>query len=500
MSVSDPQLRIAQLESELKWAHLKIQVLEEKLRQQRIRILGPQSETLSNLQLELLADEEPSATSDEVAAEAKREPIPRKPARERKPHPGRGPLPEGLPRVERVIACTEQTCRTCGKETALIGHDISEQLDVEPARYLVRVIKREKRVCRGCQQSTVTMAPLEPRIVDKGLASDRVVIETVVGKYCDHLPLYRQAAILEREAGLEIGRATLDGWVMRVGELLIPVTQAMRKDLLNGMYLQADETTVPVQTHDGRGKNHEAYLWQYGKPGGETVFDFCLHRGCEGPKHFLGNWEGILQTDGYQAYEGVGGPKLVHVGCWAHARRKFMEAVKVNPQDAAAVTMVMRMDALFLVDRDARSKDISAAGRLAQRRELAQSWIIEIRQQCEKLKGETLPQSALGKAVVYTLNQWPKLVRCLEYEEVELSNNLAENSMRGVALGRKNWLHVGSVKAGPKVAAILSVVESCRRIGAPVKEYLTEVLPGLDRRTLSQVAGLTPARWMAARG
>jgi hypothetical protein len=287
---------------------------------------------------------------------------------------------------------------------------------------------------------------------------------------------------------------------MRVGELLLPVTQAMRKDLLNGRYLQADETTVPVQMHDGRGKNHEAYLWQYGKPGGETVFDFCLHRGREGPKRFLGNWEGILQTDGYQAYEGVGGPKLVHVGCWAHARRRFMEAVKVNPQDAAAVTMVMRMDALFLVDRDARNKEISAAGRLAQRRELAQSWIIEIRQQCEKLKGETLPQSALGKAVVYTLNQWPKLVRCLEYEEVELSNNLAENSMRGVALGRKNWLHVGSVKAGPKVAAILSVVESCRRIGAPVKEYLTEVLPGLDRRTLNQVAGLTPARWMAARG
>jgi transposase len=500
MSVSDPQLRIAQLESELKWAHLKIQVLEEKLRQQRIRLLGPQSETLSNLQLELLADEEPSATSDEVAAEAKREPILRKPARERKPHPGRGPLPDSLPRVEKVIACTEQTCRTCGKETAVIGHDISEQLDVEPARYLVRVMKREKRACRGCEQSTVTMAPLEPRIVEKGLASDRVVIETVVGKYCDHLPLYRQAAILEREAGLEIGRATLDGWVMRVGELLVPVTQAMRQDLLSGTYMQADETTVPVQMHDGRGKNHEAYLWQYGKPGGETVFDFCLHRGREGPKHFLGNWEGILQTDGYQAYDGVGGPKLVHVGCWAHARRKFVDALKVNQNDSEAVKMVVRMDALFLVDRDARKKEMTADERLAQRRALAQPWAEEIRAECQKLRREALPQSALGKAAAYTLNMWSKLARCLEYEEVELSNNLAENSMRGVALGRKNWLHVGSVKAGPKVSAILSVVESCRRIGAPVKEYLADVLPGLDRRTLSQIAGLTPARWMAARG
>ena len=168
MSVSDPQLRIVQLERELQWAHLKIQVLEEKLRQQRIRMLGPQSETLSNLQLELLADEEPSATSDEVAAEARREPITRKPSRERKPHPGRERLPESLPHVEKVIRCEEQTCRTCGQETSIIGYDESEQLDVEPARYFVQVIKREKRACRGCEQSTVTMAPLPPRIVEKG--------------------------------------------------------------------------------------------------------------------------------------------------------------------------------------------------------------------------------------------------------------------------------------------------------------------------------------------
>jgi transposase len=499
MSVSDPQLRIAQLESELKWAHLKIQVLEEKLRQQRIRMLGPQSEMLSNLQLELLAEEEPSATSDEVAAEAKREPIHRKPARERKSHPGRGPLPENLPRVEKVITCTEANCPKCGKETAVIGYDVSEQLDVEPAQYLVRVTKREKRACRGCEQGPVVMAPLESRIVEKSLASDRVVVETVVGKYCDHLPLYRQTVIVEREAGLEIGRATLDGWVMRVGELLIPVTEAMRKDLLNGTYLQADETTVPVQMHDGRGKNHEAYLWQYGKPGGETVFDFCLHRGRDGPKRFLGDWEGILQTDGYQAYEGVGGPKLVHVGCWAHARRKFVDAVKLNPQDGEAIKMVTRMDALFLVDRDARKKEMSGEQRLAHRRALTQEWVDEIYATCRQLQRTTLPQSALGKAVAYTLSQWKKLARCLEYEEVELSNNLAENSMRGVALGRKNWLHVGSVKSGPKVAAILSVVESCRRIGAPVKEYLLGVLPGLDRRPLSQVASLTPSRWIVSR-
>ena len=251
--------------------------------------------------------------------------------------------------------------------------------------------------------------------------------------------------------------------------------------------------------HDGRGENHQAYLWQYGKPGGETVFDFCLGRGREGPRKFLGKWEGILQTDGYSAYDDIGGPKLVHVGCWAHARRKFVDAVKINANDAEAVKMVLRMDALFVVDREARRQALSGAERLALRREDARPWVEEIREACVTVARQALPQSALGKAAAYTLNMWTKLERCFELEQVELSNNLAENSMRPVALGRKNWLHVGSVKAGPKVAAILSVVESCRRLGVPVKEYLAAVLPGLDRRKLSEVQSLTPARWSSAR-
>jgi len=357
----------------------------------------------------------------------------------------------------------------------VIGYDESEQLDVEPARYFVRVTKREKRACRRC--STVTAAPLAERIVEKGLASDAVVINTVVAEYCDHLPLYRQAVMIEREAGVEIGRVTLDGWVMRVGELLGPIVGAMRRDLLGVSYLQADETPVPVQMHDRRGENHQAYLWQYGKPGGETVFDFCLGRGREGPRKFLGEWEGILQTDGYSAYGDIGGPKLVHVGCWAHARRKFVDAVKVNPQDGAAIAMVARLDALFLIDRDARHHELSADQRQAQRQEYAGEWLQEIREACLALAKQALPKSALGQAAAYTINMWAKLRRCFDYAEVELSNNLAENSMRPVVLGRKNWLHVGSPQAGPKVAAILSVVESCRRLGAPVKDYLAAVLP-----------------------
>jgi transposase len=504
MATQDPQTRITMLERELEWAHLtiekrdvQIRVLQERLRQRRIQVLGPQSETLSDLQLELLAEEEPSAAGTEVEAETRRQPLLPKTARERHPHPGRRPLPENLPRVEQRILCPDASCKSCGAETSVIGYDESEVLDYEPARWFVRVVKREKRACGKC--SILAMPELEPRIVEKGLASDAVVIGTVIAKYCDHLPLYRQQAILEREVGVEISRATLDGWVMRVGELLQPVVQAMRQDLLCASYLQADETTVPVQMHDNRGSDHQAYLWQYGKPGGETVFEFQLGRGREGPKKFLGKWEGILQTDGYQAYDNIGGDKLVHVGCWAHARRKFVDAVKVNPQDGAAINMVTRMDALFLVDRHARQQHLSVEERLELRREHADSWAKEIHDECLLLRKDALPKSTLGQAVAYTLNMWSKLRRCFDHAEVELSNNLAENSMRPIALGRKNWLHVGSAQAGPKVAAILSVVESCRRLGVPVKDYLLAVLPGMARRNLSQVAHLTPARWAASR-
>jgi transposase len=499
MTAPDPQRHIATLERELAWAHLKIQALTEELRQERILKYGPRSETLSSLQLELL-DQEPGVSRNEVEAEACREPIVKsEPNPHPRSHPGRQRLPEHLPRVEEVIACGGRNCKQCGAETTVIGYDESEQLDVEPARYFVRVTKREKRTCRRCVASTVMAAVLPDRIVEKGLASDRVVIQTIVAKYCDYLPLYRQATMLEREAGVEISRATLDGWVMRVGELLSPVVEAMRQDLLDASYLQADETTVPVQMHDKRGADHQAYLWQYGNPGGETVFEFCLGRGRESPLKFLGKWEGILQTDGYQAYDHIGGPKLVHVGCWAHARRKFVDAVKVNPQDGAAVQMVTRMDALFLVDRHARQQQMSVEDRLALRREHAESWAEEIRQECVALSKVVLPKSALGQAAAYTLNMWMKLRRCFDYAEVELSNNLAENSMRPIALGRKNWLHVGSAQAGPKVAAILSVVESCRRLGVPVKDYLMKALPGINQRKLSEVVDLTPARWSASR-
>ena len=497
VTVSEKFLALKTYQSKLQHAELKIQVLEERLRLKRIEKYGPGSEKLSNEQLELL-EGEPGVSTAEVQAESTRGPLPghRREKRVRQ-HPGRQALPAELPRVERVIACTPEQCicAGCHRETTVIGYEESEQLDVEPAKYFVVVTKREKRACKNCEEQGVLAAPLPPRIIEKSLVSDGIVINTLVSKYADHCPLYRQSRMLERDSGVELSRQTLDGWVMRVGELLMPVAEALRRELLGEAYLQADETPVGVQLHDGNGRNHLAYLWQYGRPYGAVVFDFRLGRGREGPQRFLEKFNGLLQSDGYAVYDSVGGPKMVHAVCWSHSRRKFVEAVRLNPNDAMAVRIVALIDKLFAIDAEARRLQLDHAARHVLRREKAPALLEEIKAEITRARAAALPSSALGKACNYTLALWEKLTLFLDYPELELSTNLAENSMRPVALGRKNWIHIGSQQAGPKVAAILSIVETCRRINVPVRDYLAAVLPGLANTPVHRLAQLTPTAW-----
>ena len=495
---SNFQKTVTSYQNQLEYAELKIRVLEERLRQQRIAKYGPGSEKLSDEQLELL-ELEPGVSRAEVEAESHREESLAASRKPRRKHPGRQTLPAELPRVEKIVVCTPEQCQCggCGAETTVIGYEESEQLHVDPAKYFVLVTKREKRACKQCEERGVVAAPLPERIIEKSLVSDQVVIDTIVAKYCDSLPLYRQSVMLQRDLGIDISRATMVGWVMRVGELLAPIVGVMRRELLRGSYIQADETPVEVQMHDGRGQNHQAYLWQYGTPGGDVVFDFRLGRGREGPKQFLQLFEGLLQTDGYAAYDHIGGPKIVHAGCWAHARRKFIDAVKLNRKDQAATRIVKLMNDLFAIDAEARQDSMDHAARHVLRLEKAPALLDEIRVQTLEAQKNALPQSATGKAANYTLALWSKLTRFLEYPELELSNNLAENSMRPIAVGRKNWIHIGSPQAGPKVAAILSIVESCRRMKIPVREYLAAVLPGLNSLSIQRVAELTPRAWAA---
>ena len=496
--------QLAQEQAKRKWAEMRITQLEEKLRLLRLKKYGPQGENLAAFYLPLF-DEEPGVSLDEVAAEAARPDLPEVPLRKRKKHPGRQSLPADLPRVERIVACpaAECQCGKCGAETVVIGYEESERLDVEPAKFFVTVTRREKRACRNCKQAGVATAPVPAPIIEKGLASDRVVIDAVIAKYCDHLPLYRQSAMFLRDAGVEISRVTMSGWMMRVGDLLAPVVAAMRREILQGSYIQADETTVPVQRPgEKKGKNHQAYLWQFGSPGeyggreGPVVFRFALGRGGLVPRGFLGDYAGLLQTDGYAGYNHVGEVGMVHAGCWAHVRRYFIEALKVHPDDQLAAEFVCRIDELFAVEREARAGGLSQSQRAELRRQKSAKKVADIRERLEAERYRVLPKSKLGEGVGYALGQWARLTPFLDYPELELSNNLAENSMRPAVLGRKNWIHVGSVSAGPKVAAILSVVESCRRMGIPVRQYLLSVLPGMGDRKVSEVDELTPSAWL----
>jgi transposase len=472
-------------------------LLRELLRLMRVEKYGPASERLSDQQLELL-EQEPGVSQAEVQAESERAQL-QLPLKRSKQMPVRQALPAELPRIEQLIACQPQecVCGTCGQEKGVIGYETAEQLDFEPAKYFVRVTKREKRACPHCPEQGVACAPLPPRIIEKSLASDRLIIETIVNKYADYVPLYRQSAILERDSRVELSRATLCGWVMRVGELLRPLSRAMAEALLGGDYLQADETPVGVQMHDRRGKNHQAYLWQYSRPGGVVIFDFQLSRGREGPKQFLGNFNGILQTDGYSGYDRVGGPKLIHASCWAHARRYFFQAVEAHPDDRAAIALVATIDELFAIDAQARERNLSLTERDQLRQQRARPILESIKSQIEAARSQTLPKSALAKACNYTLTLWNRLTCFLDHPILELSTNAAENAIRPVALGRKNWIHFGSQEAGPRIAAILSIVETCRRLQIPIRDYLAAILPGLADLPVRRVAELTPTAWAA---
>jgi transposase len=222
-----------------------------------------------------------------------------------------------------------------------------------------------------------------------------------------------------------------------------------------------------------------------------------MGREREGPKRFLGNFEGILQTDGYAAYDQVGGAKIVHTACWAHTRRKFFQAVELNPKDQRAIAIVAQIDELFALDAQACEQGLSQEARHLRRLEQSEPLLDEIKAQIQTVRSSALPKSVLAKACNYALTLWPRLTRFLQYPELELSNNWAENAMRPVALGRRNWIHIGSEQAGPRVAAIISIVETCRRFKLSVRGYLASILPGLADFPINRIAKLTPSAWAA---
>jgi hypothetical protein len=389
---------------------------------------------------------------------------------------------------------------------------------MKPAVHFVRVIKREKRICAHCIEHGVVTAPVPERIAPKSIFADETIIDFIVRKYCDALPLFRQRAILLRDLGIDVALTTINDAVLRVGGLLIPVVDTMKRDLLTGGYIQADETYVGVQTPEKIGKNHKAYFWQYSAPGKGVLFDFEMTRSKQVAKDFFKDYGGILHTDGYVAYEkDIGTKDLIHACCWSHARRGFIDAIKVQSKahasDAKFPTTdkdlsvgapaleraVALMDGLFAIDRKAREQKLLFADRHALRQERAPALLSELHVLLLEMKasGTILPQSIAGKAINYTLKRWVELTQFLDHPIIELSTNWAENSMRPIAIGRKNWLHLGSKEAGPKIAAIFSIVESCRKLDVPIRKYLADVLPGMADCSIQSLGKLTPVAYAA---
>ena len=259
-----------------------------------------------------------------------------------------------------------------------------------------------------------------------------------------------------------------------------------------------------MQTDEKKGSNHTGYFWQYSAPMKGVVFEFEMTRSKEVPKAFFKEYGGILHTDGYAAYEkDIGANGMIHACCIAHSRRKFIDALKV--QTKASVTdpklerVVVLMDGLFAIDREARQQKLSLDDRHALRQESAPAILTELHTLLLDMQqsGSILPKSAVGQAISYTLNRWEKLTHFIKHPVIELSTNWAENSMRPISIGRRNWLHMGSKEAGPKIAAIFSIVESCRKLDVPIRKYLVDVLPGLADRSIQSLTELTPTAYAA---
>lgn len=502
-TAADPAQLLANLQAELVRLRRIIELKDEQIRLLNFRFFGPKTEKLSSAQMTLML-QEISLSVGEVDQEAQRpqaqkdNPLPR--AKQPRPnHPGRERLPESLEWREEIIPCCPEDCRCpkCGGERPIIGYETREELVCEPATFWVRVIKREKRGSHCEEEQGVVTAPVPAQIVPKSKLSSEFIIEALVRKYQEHLPVYRQCATLADDHGIELSRKTLSEAILTAGALLAPVVKAQKKELFAGGYVQADETTMPTQTGEGTGHNHRAFMWEYSRPGGVTVFDFQMGRGRAGPAEFLKGFVGKLQCDGYGAYNELG-EGIVYVGCMAHARRGFVEAAKLAPLDPVPREIIERFGQLYAVEQEAREQRLDPVQRLAFRQAQSVAMMAALKARLVEVRAQIAPGCKLARACDYALGQWSRLEEYLRDGLIEIDNNWCEGGMRPLVLGRKNWLHIGSPEAGPKVAAIASIVETCRRLEINLRAYLRDVLPRLGDWPINRVAELTPTAWKAA--
>jgi transposase len=413
---------------------------------------------------------------------------------EEKRSPKRAPLPAHLPRREIRHEPNSTTC-ACGCQMKRVGEDVAEKLDYVPGVFSVERHIRGKWTCAKCE--TLTQVPVDPHVIDKGIPTTGLLAQVLVAKYADHLPLYRQEAIFGR-AGFAIPRSTLAQWVGSCGVQLQPLVDAMRHELLQHRVLHADETPVamlkPANMRDG--KTHRAYLWAYATGAFEdtkvVVYDFCESRSGEHAQRFLGDWRGSLTCDDFSGYKALIASGVTEVGCLAHARRKFFDLHTAN-QSQIAEFALQQFGRVYEIEREV--KELSAEQRQASRQQHTQPVLDALHRWMLLQRQKVSEGSASAKALDYSLRRWEALTRFASDGQLPVDNNWIENQIRPIAIGRNNWLFAGSLRAGQRAAAVMSLIQSARMNGHDPYTYLRDVMARLPVQRASQIGELLPHRW-----
>ena len=477
---------------------LKIQALILELAHLRRIRYGVKSEALSTVQRDLFEEAlgEDIAALEAVVEQAEDDQSGTTVTKPKRPRAGRQPLPLHLPRIEHRHEPESCQCGQCGKDLIKIGEDITEQLDVEPAQFFVHRHIRPQYACRHCE--TITAAPIPPAIIDGGMAAVGLLVWVLISKYLDHLPLYRLEQIAARDQVI-LPRSTLSEWVGRTGVALQPLADRLIKLLLERGTLHADETPVP-QLDPGSGKTKKAYLWAYRSNDLEEghriiVFDYRGGRSGEHARQFLGTWQGHLVVDGYGGYKALfiatrqEALPCIELGCWAHARRKFFDLHQANASPMAMEALT-RIGELYHIEQ--QGKELSIEARLKLRVEQSQPKLHDLQQWLIQTRMKTADGGGSAKALDYTLKRWQSLIRYAETGHLPIDNNPVENVIRPIALGKKNWLFVGSERAGQRAAAIQTLLGTAKLNGLDPAAWLRDTLEKLPTWPNSRIDELLP--------
>ena len=485
---------LVERDAELKRRELKIQQLTLELAHHRRMRFGCTSEALTSEQRDLFVE-----TSDEdgaaIVAELEQQQQPVAAPRQHK-RAGRNPLPAELPRIEHRHEPESCTCGQCGRDLVKIGEDISEQLDVEPARFFVHRHIRPQYACRTCE--TITAAPVPAAIIDGGLAASGLHAWVLIQKYLDHLPLYRIEKISDRH-GVPIARSTLAQWVGQLGVSLQPLVDRLAELLKLGKVLHADET--PVQQLDpGKGKTKRAYMWAYRSNDLEgapriVVFDYQTSRSGVHARNFLQDWRGHLMVDDYGGYKESFRQGITELACLAHCRRKFFDLQAAGGHPVAEVAL-KRIAELYAVEAQAYGGDATA--RLALRQRESRPRLRALHEWLIAQRVRTADGSGLARAIDYSLKRWPALIRYADSGILPIDNNMVENAIRPITLGRRNWLFTGSERAGCRAAAIQSLLATAKLNGLEPYAWLKQTLEKLPTWPYSRIDELLPLRPITA--